>query len=200
MKTLFTKNEIRLLRSLKSPERIQNFLSDLPYHEANTAFSPRQVMEKRTAHCLEGAAFAAAALRFHGYPPLILDLEAENDSDHVLAVYRERGAWGSIAASSFTGLRGREPVYKSLRELAMSYFNDYFNLRRERTLRAFSQPVNLKRFDTKEWMIREDNIWFIAEYLCEIPHTPLLTPTMRKKLSLVDARALAAGKYSIKSS
>jgi hypothetical protein len=154
-------------------------------------------MAARTAHCLEGAVFAAAALRVNGYPPLILDLEAERDSDHVIAVFQERGAWGAIGSSSFSGLRFRAPVYKNLRELAMSYFNDYFNLRRERTLRAYSKPVNLTRFDQQIWMTREDNVWFIAEYLCEIPHTPLLTSAMIKSLTPVDARALAAGKTRV---
>ena len=188
----FSAGELRLLRSLKTPAKVQGFLDSIPYHVAGTAFSPRMVMEARTAHCLEGAIFAAAALRVNGYPPLLLDLEGEKDSDHVIAVFQEKGAWGAVAISNFSGLRYRAPVYRSLRELAMSYFNDYFNLRRERSLRTFSQPVNLSRFDSQNWMTRTDNVWFIAEYLCDIPHTKLLTPAMRRALTPVDKRALRA--------
>jgi hypothetical protein len=128
----FNTAELRKLRGLKDPDGIQRFLDDLPYHLADTAWSPRRVLRDRTAHCLEGAIFAAAALRVNGYPPLLLDFEAERDTDHVLAIYKVRGHWGAVAKSNFTGCRFREPVYRSLRELAMSYFNIYFNLRRQR--------------------------------------------------------------------
>lgn len=191
----FRPSERRFLRSLSTPAKIQSFLDRIPYHLAGTAFSPRMVLNERTAHCLEGAIFAAAALRENGHPPLILDLEGHRDSDHVIAVFRENGGWGAIAISNYAGLRYRAPVYRSLRELAMSYFNDYFNLRRQRSLRTFSRPVNLKRFDSLNWMTREDNVWFIAEYLCDIPHTKLLTPKMEKSLTLVDQRALGAGTF-----
>src|SRR5271165_3099511 len=130
----FTPAESRKLRSLKDPYGIQRFLDDLPYHLADTAWSPRLVLREKTAHCLEGAIFAAAALRANGYPPLIIDFEATRDTDHVLAVYQTDGFWGAIAKSNFSGLRYREPVYRSLRELAISYFEDYFNLLGERTL------------------------------------------------------------------
>jgi len=194
----FTASELRFLRSLSTPYKIQRFLDSIPYHVAGTAFSPRMVMEQRTAHCLEGAIFAAAALRVNGHPPLLLDLEGKRDSDHVIAVFRENSCWGAVAISNFTGLRHRPPVYRSLRELAMSYFNDYFNLRRQRSLRTFSQPVNLSRFDRLHWMTREDNVWFIAEYLCDIPHTKLLTPKVERALTPIDKRTLAAGKLGMK--
>ncbi len=135
----------------------------MPYHLALTAWSPRVVLRKRTAHCLEGAIFAAAALRVLGYPPLLLDLEADNDTDHVIAVFKVRGHWGSVAKSNFTGCRYREPIYRTLRELALSYFNIYFNLRGERTLRRYSRPVNLARFDAEEWTTSEEDIWEVAE-------------------------------------
>src|SRR5215467_2565452 len=143
----FTAGELRKLRSLKNPHGIQRFIDRMPYHLADTAWSPRRVLGENTAHCFEGAMLAAAALRVNGYPPLIFDLEAEKDTDHVVAVYRVNGHWGAIAKSNFTGCRYREPVYRSLRELAMSYFDVYFNLRRERSLRTFSRPVDLARFD-----------------------------------------------------
>jgi len=188
----FTAAELRQLRRLKTPAGIQRFLDGMPYHLAGTAWSPRKVLHEKTAHCLEGAIFAAAALRVLGFPPLILDLEADQDTDHVLAVFKIRGHWGAIAKSNFSGCRYREPVYRTLRELALSYFNIYFNLRGERTLRRFSRPVNLKRFDDRAWMTSEKEIWFIAEYLCDIPHQRLLKRGLEKNLTRVDARTWAS--------
>jgi hypothetical protein len=184
----FTPFELRKLRALKTPLGIQRFLDDLPYHLAGTAWSPRTVLREKTAHCLEGATFAAAALRVLGFPPLILDLEADHDTDHVLAVFKLRGHWGAIAKSNFAGCRYREPVYRTVRELALSYFNIYFNLRGERTLRRYSRPVNLARFDRRHWMTSEKAIWFVAEYLCDMPHRPLLKRGLEKHLSRVDRR------------
>jgi len=183
-----TPSELRKLRALKTPAGIQRFLDEIPYHLAGTAWSPRTVLREKTAHCLEGAIFAAAALRVLGFPPLIFDLEADQDTDHVLAVFKVRGHWGAIAKSNFAGCRYREPVYRTLRELALSYFNTYFNLRGERTLRRFSRPVNLARFDDRHWMTSDKGIWFIAEYLCDIPHRPLLKRGLAKHLTRVDRR------------
>src|SRR5216110_462266 len=184
----FSPVELRKLRGLKTPAGVQRFLDSLPYHLADTAWSPRKVLQKKTAHCLEGAIFAAAALRVLGFSPLLWDLEAVNDTDHVLAIFKVRGCWGAVAKSNFSGCRYREPVYRTLRELAMSYFNIYFNLRGERTLRRYSQPVNLARFDHLDWMTTDKPVWFIAEYLCEIPHISLLARAMEKSLTRVDSR------------
>jgi hypothetical protein len=188
----FTPAELRKLRSFKDPYGIQRFLDDTPYHLADTAWSPRRVLREQTSHCLEGAIFAAAGLRALGLPPLIIDFEAENDTDHVLAVFRIKGHWGAVAKSNYSGCRYREPVYRSLRELAMSYFNIYFNMRGERTLRNFSLPVNLARFDHLEWMTSEEPIWFIPNYLCDIHHYKLLRPGMVKRLHRVDERLFLA--------
>jgi hypothetical protein len=187
----FTPSELRKLRSLKTPAGIQKFLDDLPYNLSYDARSPKKVLNDRIASCLEGGIFAAAAFRVVGFPPLIFDLEAEQDTDHVIAIFKVRGHWGAVAKSNFTGCRYREPVYRSLRELAMSYFNIYFNLRGERTMRRYSRPVNLARFDHLNWMITEKPTWFIAEYLCEIPHISMLTPAMEKNLTRVDRRTIA---------
>jgi len=191
----FASREWRALRALASPAGIQKALEAMPYHVATTAWSPRRVLREGTAHCLEGAVFAAAALRTLGFPPLLLDLVAVQDSDHVIAVYRLRSHWGAIAKSNFSGLRFREPVYRTVRELVMSYFESYMNLRGERTLRAYSQPVDFGRFDRRHpgWMTAEDDVWWIAERLVRVPHTRLLTAAMVRNLSRVDRRALAAG-------
>ena len=188
-----TPAELRQLHSLRTPQLIQRFLEDLPYHHANTAWSPRMVLRERTAHCLEGAIFAAAALRVNGFKPLLWDLEAIRDTDHVLAIYQYDRHWGAIAKSNFAGLRFREPVYKSLRELAMSYFDNYYNLLGERTLRAYSRPVDLSRFDHLNWMTSEPPVWFIAEHLCHIAHTPVITTTQERRLTRLDKRSHAAG-------
>jgi hypothetical protein len=190
----FTSREIRRLRALRTPVGVQRALDAMPYHLATTAWSPRRVLCERTAHCLEGAIFAAAALRILGFPPLLLDLEAVQDTDHVIAVYRREGHWGAIAKSNFSGLRCRAPVYRSLREMVMSYFEDYINLRGDRTLRAHSRPVNLARFDRLHpgWMTSEADLWWIPEHLVEIPHTPILTPALERSLFRADRRALEA--------
>ena len=191
----FTPGELRALRGLRTPYGIQRALDAMPYHHASTAWSPRQVLRERRAHCLEGAVFAAAALRVLGYPPLLLDLEAVQDTDHVLAVYRDRGHWGAIAKSNFTGLRYREPVHRSVRELVMSYFEGYINLRGDRTLRAYSRPVNLARFDRRRpgWMTTAGDLWWIAEHLVGVRHRRLLQPAMIQGLHRVDRRSLNAG-------
>jgi len=182
--------ELRTLGALKTPVGVQRLLDAMPYHLAPTAWSPRLVLRERTAHCLEGAIFAAAALRVLGFAPLVLDMEADNDTDHVLAVFKVRGHWGAVAKSNFTGCRYREPVYRTLRELALSYFHIYFNLRGERTLRRYSRPVNLTRFDRDDWMTSEKDIWFIPNHLCDIPHKSLLTPSQVKDLTRVDPRTI----------
>src|SRR5271157_1793970 len=192
----FTAAERAVFRRLATPEKIQRFLDELPYNKephGDTCRSPRRVLRDHTAHCMEGALFGAAALRMLGHPPLLLDLEAVRDDDHVLAIFQVRGRWGAVAKSNFSGLRYREPVYRSLRELVMSYFEHYFNLKREKTLRRYSRSVNLARFDPIHWMTAEDDVWAIPEYLLEITHTPLLTPGIIAKLGRVDARLYASG-------
>jgi len=192
----WTGRELRLLKSLSTPWKIQNYLNSLPYNiepDGDTCRSPRRVMRDRTAHCFEAALFAAAALRIHGWPPLILDLVAVRDSDHVIAIFKMDGCWGAIAQSNYSGLRFREPVYRTIRELAMSYFEDYFNPEGEKTLRQYSRPVHLSRFDSIGWMTAEDDVWAIAEYLVDIPHTPMLSAKRLKSRIYVDKRLYDAG-------
>ncbi len=194
-----TPAELRFMRSLKNPAGIQKFLDSIPYHVANTAWSPRLVIKNQTAHCLEGAFFAAATLRVLGFPPLIVDLEAVNDTDHVIAVFKQNGGWGAIASSNYATCRFRSPVYKTLRELTLSYFEGYFNLRAERTLRTFStKPINMSRFDRHNWTTSEKPLWYIADYLFDVPHTRLLSPAMEKNLLRVDERSFNAGRTGYK--
>ncbi len=187
--------DLRVLRGLKTPARIQKFVDGLEYQYADTAWSPQRVLRERKGHCLEGALLAAAALRVNGRPPLVMDLEAVHDDDHVVAVYREGDLWGSIAKSNFAGLRFRAPVYRTLRELALSYFDDYYNLRGERTLRSYSVAVNLKRLDGKHWMTSEEDVWCVPELLIEARHYPLFPDKVARALPRVDRRSLEAGMH-----
>src|SRR5438876_10395579 len=183
-------------RRLDTPERIQRFLDNIPYNveaDGDTFRSPRRVLHDRTANCIEGAVFAAATRRVRGAPPLIMDLTAVRDEDHVIAVFRRRGLWGAVGTSKFTGLRYREPVYRTLRELAMSYFEHYYNLAGERTLRGHGRPVNLARFDGLHWMTAEDDLWPIAHHLERIPHLALLPAAAGRPLTRLEARPRAAG-------
>jgi hypothetical protein len=185
--------DVRTLRALKTPAKIQKFIDELEYQYADTAGSPQRVLRERKGHCLEGALIAAAALRVNDRPPLIMDLEGVRDDDHVIALYREQGFWGSIAKSNFAGLRFRAPVYRTLRELAMSYFEHYYNLRGERTLRSYSVPINLARLDSKNWMTSEDDVWCVPELLIQTRHYDLFSHSVARALPRLDRRSYQAG-------
>ena len=194
----FTRTELSLLKKLSRPEKIQAFLdSEVAYNKephGPTCRSPRRVLSDRLAHCAEGAFFAAAALRVNGHLPLIVDLAAVRDDDHLLAVFREHNHWGAIAKSNYAGLRFREPVYRTIRELAMSYYEHYYNLKGEKTLRAHStRPLNLTRFDRRAWMTTEENLWDICEHLCGVPHARVMTLPMERKRRMMDQRLYEAG-------
>ena len=187
--------DLRTLRSLNTPAKIQRFLDALPYQYANTAWSPQRALRERKGHCLEGALLAAATLRIQGHPPLLMDLEAIHDDDHVIALYRERGLWGGIAKSNFAGLRFRAPIYRTLRELALSYFENYYNLRGERTLRSYSVPVNLARLDSRHWMTSEEDVWCVAELLIATRHYTLIPAKVARALPRLDRRSFEAGMH-----
>jgi hypothetical protein len=186
---------VRVLRRLTTPMRIQQFIDAIAYQYANTAWSPERVMRERKGHCLEGALVAAAALRVNGHPALLMDLEGEEDDDHVVALYREHGLWGGIAKSNFAGLRFRAPVYRTLRELALSYFEHYYNLRGERTLRAWAGPVHLARLDGEHWMTSEKNVWCVPELLIAARHYPVMPEKVARGLPRLDRRSFEAGMH-----
>lgn len=183
--------EEALLRGLSTPAKIQDFLNGLRFRiigTNETCHSPRLVMRHREAQCIEGAMFAAAALRFHGYQPLIVDLvSTAQDQDHVITVFAIDGCWGAISKTNHGVLRYREPVYRSVRELVMSYFHEYFlQSNRKKTLRSFSKPVDLSRFDGRGWETSEEPIWYIPEYLLTIPHSPILNRSQIARLRIAD--------------
>ncbi|MDZ7261402.1 MAG: hypothetical protein ONB05_04780 [candidate division KSB1 bacterium] len=189
-----TNSECQIMARLTTPNAIQTFLDELPYSAEASYRCPLRVLRERIAHCFDGALFAAAALRRLGYPPLVLDLVPNHrDDDHLLALYQRDGHWGAVAKSNFVGLRFREPVFRTLRELVMSYFEQYYNVEREKTLRGYTLPLNLKTFDKFNWMISDEPLERIARRLDELRHIPLLTPQMIAGLSLVDERSYQAG-------
>jgi hypothetical protein len=189
-----TRRELSSLRRLSPPWRIQRFLDACAYDvKGSGCRSPRRVLRERKVQCMDGALFAAAALRAQGYPPLIVDLEAVQDDDHVLAVFRHRGLWGAVARSNYSGLRYREPLHATIRSLVLSYFEWYHNLRREKTLRRFSQPIDLSRFDRVRWMTTEEDLWDIPRYLVDVKHETLMRPAAIRELGTVDRRVFGAG-------
>jgi hypothetical protein len=193
-----TSRELSVIKRLSSPEKVQRFLDyEIEYNkevDGETCRAPRRVLRDRLAHCAEGAFFAAATLRVQGHEPLIVDLEAVRDDDHLLAVFREHGRWGAIAKSNYAGLRFREPVYRSIRELVMSYYEHYYNPAGEKTLRAYStRPINLKRFDRMNWMTTEEDLWEICEYFCVVQHSRVMPPQAERKRRRMDRRLYEAG-------
>jgi len=186
--------ERAIVNGLTRPAGIQAFLDSIPYSTDEFYRCPLRVLRDRTAHCFDGAVFAAAALRRIGHPPLILDLLSNGrDDEHLLALFKDHGYWGAVAKSNFAGLRFREPVYRTLRELVMSYFEQYYNLEREKTLRGYTGPLNLKRFDRLNWMTADETMELIAQRTEEIRRVMLIGGEMEKRLSLVDERSYQAG-------
>ena len=188
------KSELRqMLKPLSTPHKIQEFLDSVPYNSTRRTLSPLRVMKERMAHCMDGGLLAASALRHLGYPPLIMDLAAENDDDHIIALFRKEGCWGAVAKSNTTVLRFREPVYRSLRELAMSYFDMYYNLNADKTLRSYSRTIDLSRFDSGHWETTDEDLEYIGDYTYKVRHYPLVTREQIMSLGRVPVYLYDAG-------
>jgi hypothetical protein len=185
--------EYSLIKTLASPEAIQEFLDSIKYNVEITCRSPRRVIRDCKANCMEGALFAAAMMHHLGQHPILVNLKAVRDDDHVIAIFKKGDRFGAIAKSNFTGLRYRSPVYRTLRELALSYFDHHFNTKRELTLRAYSRSLNLRTKRFGLWQIREDDLDDIAAHLDQLPHTTIVTAEEEVGLRLVDARLYTAG-------
>jgi len=194
LQTILTKTELRTFSKLNSPFKIQEFLDSIPYSDEERYRCPRSVLQDRKAHCYDGAVFAAASLSMIGYPPLLVDmLPNRRDDDHILAIFHRNNRWGAVAKSNYSGLRFREPVYRGLRELIMSYFESYYNISAEKTLVGYTVPLNLNRFDKLDWLINDKAMDAIANGLDGIRKYKLLTSAMAKQLSAVDKRSYNAG-------
>ncbi len=196
-KDSFTPVEEKLFERLDSPRKIQDYLDGIRINfeqGGDTLYSPRYVIHKKRAHCLEAALFAAAALWYHGKRPLLLDLKASSkDFDHVVTLFRENGYWGAVSKTNHAVLRYREPVYKTVRELALSYFHEYFNDDGIKTLRSFSKPFSLARYGTT-WITESSNLWDIGADLDDSPHIPIISPSQARRLRHADPIEIRAGK------
>lgn len=190
--------ESALLQRLSTPLKVQQFLDETPYSSDPIYRCPRRVISDRRAHCVDGALFAAAALREHGHKPLICWINAENDDGHLLALFKRGSLLGAVAKSNFVGIRYREPVYRSLRELVMSYFNDYFNSDGFRSMRSYTRPLDLSRFDRLKWMTTQRAIPPIVDGALErLPVTRIAPASAIRALTNVDARTLKAGMLGV---
>lgn len=181
------------MKSLNDTDKIQSFLDSIDYNPKYECRSPRYVIKSRSAHCFEGALFAAAALNFMGYKPLIVDMKSWNDDDHVIAVFKYRNHWGAIAKSNFTSLRFREPVYRTLRELIMSYFDFYFNIAGDKSLRSYSLPLDLTIYNSREWMTTGEDLEYIGDKLESMRHYPVVDKEMIRNLKKASESVLKAG-------
>ena len=185
-----TRAEFAVLRRLDSPARINDFLYRLGQNfeldGKDTCHSVRTVLRLRRAHCIEGAMLAACAMWIHGEPPLLMDMQAVKDVDHVIALYRRGGCWGAYSKTNSFGLRSRDPIYRSLRELAMSYFHEYTNKRGLKTLRTYSRPYDLRRMDVKKWVTGEHGAWDLIDALEATRHYKLVTARQARLVRRAD--------------
>jgi hypothetical protein len=182
--------EYAKLARLSSPEKIQAFLNAIPInHEigGETVLSVREVLRQRRAHCIEGAMVAACALWVHGEPPLVMHLDChESDYPHVIALFRRAGAWGAISKTNGAPLRYRDPIYRTLRELVLSYFHEYSNKRGHKTLRSYSMPFDMRRIDPREWVTATDSCWKTHDRITDLRHFPLISKRQERLLAKRD--------------
>ncbi len=188
--------EFRVLQRLNDPIKIQNFLDAIPQNferGGETCLSVREVLKQKRAHCIEGAMLAACALWVHGETPMLLDLKADRDYDHVVALFRRGRYWGAISKTNPPLLRWRDPVYRNLRELAMTYLHEYANRRHQKTLRSYAGPLDLRRFDPSLWVTGAKNCWDVGFALDDLKHYPLITRAQGRHLRLRDSIEREAG-------
>jgi len=192
-----TRAETSILAKLKTPEKIQDYISALKSNKelkGDTCLSVREVLRQQHAHCIEGAFVAASALWMHGQPPLLMDLKAKGDDDHVVTLFRHHGHWGAISKSNHASLRWRDPVYRTLRELAMSYLHEYTSKANRISLRSYSRPFDLRRQDPALWVTNAESCWDVAWYLDQSRHYQLVTPEQARRLRPHDEIEILAGK------
>lgn len=194
----FTKKENLLLEKLNTPAKVQDFLNKIPFNfEKNgvdTFKSPLLVIRKNNAHCIEGAVLGAYALRLHGFTPYVLHLQTtKGDFDHVITPFKQGGYWGALSKTNHAVLRYREPIYKSIRELVMSYFHEYFLDNGKKTLRRYSAPLNLNKFK-KDWVTSDKDLWYIDKALDKVKHYDIIPRKHLKNLRKADKVEIRAGK------
>lgn len=210
--SLYTKEEIKIFKKLNSPKKIQDFLDTLKINfeeKGETVYSPRMVLKYWSCHCMEGAMFAAAALEYHGHKPFVMDLRSiDGDYDHVVAVFKQFGCYGAISKTNHAVLRYREPIYRTLRELALSYFHEYFDDNGKKTLREYSELFDLRyydklvtsnadksaRYSQANWRVSDKNLSEIPKKLDEVKHYNILNYKQIKNLRRADKIEIKAGK------
>jgi hypothetical protein len=193
---LLTPPERRLFARLRTPQKIQDFLDGIPVNfeiGGGTMMSPRRMVKAQVAHCAEAALFAAAVLAFHGKQAWLLDIQARpSDHDHVVTLFRQHGLWGAISKTNHAILRWRDPIYRSVRELAMSFAHEYCLPSGGKSMLTFSRPFALDRFPPEKWVTAEDDLHWLMDRLDESPHTPLAAPhvlAMRRRSDEIELRA-----------
>jgi len=195
--TELTKEEKGIFEKLNTPQKIQDFLETLPINfeeKGETLYSPRSVLKKKKAHCFEGALFAGAVLLYQHKATLLLDLQTTlNDEAHVVALFKQNRKWGAISKTNHASLRYRDPVYKTIRELAMSYFNEYFKDSGQKTLRSYA-TLDLKKIK-KNWVIDENNLWYVDKMFDTQKHTALITNRDVRNLRKVGKLERKTGKF-----
>jgi hypothetical protein len=198
-KLLAAHHEFRVLRTLNTPRKIQDFLDTIPINKetrVETCTSPLVTLRRNSAHCMEGALLAALALWMHGQKPLILDLKtSRNDIDHLVALFRKDGYWGGITKTNHAVLRYREPIYRDVRELAMSYFHEYFLDNGRKTLRQYSAPFDLSKWKD-DWIGSEDDLWDLQDSIDRSPHYPMVSRAQIAGLRPADEIERKAGKLT----
>lgn len=197
----YSSAEIKLFKRLNTPAKIQDYLNGLKFNfekHGETCYSPRMVIKNKTAHCMEGALLAAAVLEFYGVRPAVVDLRSikPQDDDHVIAVFKQFNCFGAISKTNHGVLRYREPVYKTLRELIMSYFHEYFLNTGQKTMREYSDLVDLKIFDYLNWRTSEEHLFVIPAKLDKVKHHKILSPQQIKNLRLADKIEIQTGKIT----
>jgi hypothetical protein len=193
----FTKKEESFLKKLNTPAKVQDFLNSLRFNfekEGETLKSPLSTLRTRNAHCLEGALLGAYILSLHGFTPYVMHLKAtREDYDHVIAPFKVGGLWGALSKTNHAVLRYREPVYKNIRELVISYFHEYFLDNGVKTLRKYSALLNLNIFE-RGWERGDGDLWGIDEELDKIKHYDIVPQSHIKKLRKADKVEIRAGK------
>jgi len=181
-----TEEDYKILSQLNTPQKIQDFLDSLPQNhekEGVTCMSPARVLREKKAHCIEGAMLAAVALWLTGEKPLVMSLKVSHgDDDHIVALYKTNGYWGAISKTNHAVLRYRDPIYRTTRELALSYFHEYFlTTNGKKTMVGYSRPVNLKSFGTK-WVCAEDDLWELGNAIFTMPHISVVPEENQKHI------------------
>jgi hypothetical protein len=192
-------HHLEIINSFKHPFEIQALLDRTPYSPEDRNRTPAEVLQEGLAHCLDGAIFAAAALRLLGFPPLLVDMfpDPGMDDDHVLAIFKQNNCFGALAKSNFSGLRSREPIYRTIRELVISYFDDFFNVDGIKTLRSYTRPLNLQQFDPLNWFSNTQAVDAIEQRLLKLHRFPVISAEMGARLWPVDSLSYQAGMLGV---